>query len=121
MDKDDEAWLAAWLRLHRALQRLYEVLHARHRGNIEVDGLRGAYLEYRAAEAAWRQVREQSRGAPSWEATSLQQGPEDQSTTLSPESPEPTPQLRFVRWLVQTGRLSDDASSKPRRRRRPGR
>jgi len=92
MDEQDEQRLRAELRLHRARQHLYEVQRATMLGHVHEAPVREALATYRQAQADCLRVRH---------------------ATSDPATPPPgavpaTPRLRFVRWLVATGRLNED-------------
>ena len=102
--------IEAETKLSRALQRLHALRRAALYGNYDPVEFDRAVMSYREAEADVQSARE------AW--ANLKQGAAD---TLAPtavadraaeEEPEPepleiTPRLQFVKWLVETGRLSD--------------
>ncbi len=101
--------IEAETKLSRALQRLHALRRAALYGNYDPVEFDRAVMSYREAEADVQSARE------AW--ASLQQGAPDMLpaalATAEPQEeaePEPleiTPRLRFVKWLVETGRLTD--------------
>jgi hypothetical protein len=90
--------------LARALQRLHSLRRAALAGGYDPVEFDRALVAYRRAEREAVEAREALATShderPAW-AGSAPAAP-------APEAPfEPTPRMRFVRWLVETGRLSE--------------
>ncbi len=97
-------------KLSRALQRLHALRRAALYGNYDPVEFDRAVMSYREAESEVQQAREAwahlHQGAPQRQpaATAVaEREPEETSN----EPFEITPRLRFAKWLVETGRLSD--------------
>ena len=99
--------LDAETRLARALQRLHALRRAALTGTYDPAEFDQALAAYRRAEKEVLEAREawaRSQERPSEPAQARQEGQEEEQ----PAEPfEPTPRMHFVRWLVQSGRLSD--------------
>lgn len=100
-DPAERQLIDAETKLARALQRLSALRRAALYGSYDATEFDQAVMAYRAAEAevldarkAWAQRKE----AP---VATLSDEPEEI------EPLEPTPRLLFVKWLVQSGKLSD--------------
>lgn len=89
---DKQRLIDAESRLNQALQRLYALRRAALYGQYEPAEFDRAILAYREAEAEVVQARE------AYART------QDESPV---ESFKPTKRMKFARWLVDTGRLSD--------------
>ncbi len=96
--------LDAETRLARALQRLHALRRAALTGTYDPAEFDQALAAYRRAEKEVLEARE------AW-ARSQERQPEPAQARQEEEQPaepfEPTPRMRFVRWLVESGRLSD--------------
>jgi len=98
-------------KLSRALQRLHALRRAALYGNYDPVEFDRAVMAYREAEAEVQQAREAwahvHQGQPAAAASPVavaERAPQDDS----PSPPlEITPRMRFVKWLVETGRMSD--------------
>jgi hypothetical protein len=98
-------------KLSRALQRLHALRRAALYGNYDPVEFDRAVMAYREAEAEVQQAREAwahvHQGQPAATAAPVavaERAPQDDS----PSPPlEITPRMRFVKWLVETGRVSD--------------
>jgi hypothetical protein len=89
-------------RLTRALQRLHALRRAALAGGYDPLEFDRALAAYRRAEHEAMTAREASTGAAVPAARSG-----GATRKLEDEPFRPTPHMRFVRWLVQTGRLSE--------------
>jgi hypothetical protein len=90
--------------LARALQRLHSLRRAALAGGYDPIEFDRALVAYRRAEQealeareAWASVHDAADGAPRRE-------PDPASLE---DDFQPTPRMRFVRWLVENGRLSE--------------
>jgi hypothetical protein len=104
----------AEVRLERARRRLGAAQAAAYFGAGAPGALDAAMLAHRAAQAEAAAAR---AALGRWSG-----GARGPGAPSARPSEEPTPRLRFVRWLVQTGRLSDwgdpgDGRAASRRRR----
>jgi hypothetical protein len=98
-------------KLSRALQRLHALRRSALYGNYDAVEFDRAVMAYREAEAEVQQARD------AWahvhqDTSTLQPTPVAVAQPGLPAEapPEPlaiTPRLRFAKWLVETGRLSD--------------
>ena len=125
----------AELKLTRLMQRLHALRRAAAVGffdQVELDrtsaACRAADLEVRQARADWAQARA-NRGAAqtsppspprSWTADAHAAPHAGHATNLPSAPPEaapppfePTPYMRFMKWLVQSGRVSDGDQGDP--------
>ena len=94
-------------KLSRALQRLHALRRAALYGNYDPVEFDRAVMSYREAEAEVQQARE--AWAHVHQDSTVATTP-TLATAESESEPEPleiTPRLRFARWLVETGRLTD--------------
>jgi hypothetical protein len=88
-------------RLARTLQRLHTLRRAALAGGYDPVEFDRALVAYRRAEReAVAARREWARAHGAGVATA-------DAPPAEPEPFEPTPRMRFVRWLVQSGRLSE--------------
>ena len=112
--------IEAETKLSRALQRLHALRRAALYGNYDPVEFDRAVMSYREAESDVQSAREAwatlQGGAPDSQPATALAAPE----TVEEKEPEPleiTPRLRFVKWLVETGRLTDwpegSAENKP--------
>jgi hypothetical protein len=93
--------------VHRLRQLQFAALYGRYDA-VEFDRAVVAYREARAeardARNAWAEQSRQAAAGLAGDNAPAVAAP----AAPQPEPPfEPTPKMRFVRWLVQTGRLSD--------------
>ena len=100
-DPAERQLIDAETKLARALQRLSALRRAALYGSYDATEFDQAVMAYRAAEAevldarkAWAQRKEAPVATVSAEPETI-------------EPLEPTPRLLFVKWLVQSGKLSD--------------
>src|SRR5438105_8192242 len=98
-------------KLSRALQRLHALRRAALYGNYDPVEFDRAVMAYREAEAEVQQAREAwahvHQGKPAMQPSPVAVA-EHEPQEDPPNAPiEITPRLRFVKWLVDTGRLSD--------------
>jgi hypothetical protein len=89
-------------RLTRAIQRLHSLRRAVLAGGYDPLEFDRALVAYRRAEQEATSAREAMLNAAGMSAVALGAAPVAESVPL-----EPTSHMRFVRWLVQTGRLSE--------------
>ena len=91
-------------RLTRALQRLHALRRAALAGGYDPLEFDRALAAYRRAEHEAMTAREALTGAavPAARFRGARRKLEDEDEPF-----RPTPHMRFVRWLVQTGRLSE--------------
>jgi hypothetical protein len=106
-DDSERRLVDAESRLARALQRLHTLRRAALAGGYDPVEFDRALVAYRRAE------REAVAARQEW-ATA------HEAAVLTAEAPpadaepfEPTPRMRFVRWLVQSGRLSEWETGTP--------
>ena len=102
--------IEAETKLSRALQRLHALRRAALYGNYDPVEFDRAVMSYREAEADVQSAREAwaslQQGAPEALApAAVAERPSQEEA--EPEPLEITPRLRFAKWLVETGRLSD--------------
>ncbi len=92
--------------LARALQRLHSLRRAALAGGYDPVEFDRALVGYRRAEQEAREAREASAGVRDAE---LEAGHQPAPAPLSEATApfEPTPRMRFARWLVESGRLSE--------------
>jgi hypothetical protein len=116
-DESERRLVDAESRLARALQRLHTLRRAALAGGYDPVEFDRALVAYRRAE------REAVEARQEW-VTAHEAGVATAGTAgaypreAAPGPFEPTPRMRFVRWLVQTGRLSEwdvDAPARPPR------
>jgi hypothetical protein len=89
-------------RLARALQHLHALRRAALAGGYDPLEFDRALVAYRRAEHEAMSAREAVLNAAGISAVALGAAP------VAEEAPfKPTSHMRFVRWLVQTGRLSE--------------
>ena len=89
-------------RLTRALQRLHALRRAALAGGYDPLEFDRALVAYRRAEHEAMTAREALAGAAGPAPLPAGRAPEAGGSAV-----RPTPRMRFVRWLVQTGRLSE--------------
>jgi hypothetical protein len=89
-------------RLTRALQRLHALRRAALAGGYDPLEFDRALVAYRRAEQEAMSAREAVLNAAGISAVALGAAPVAEEATF-----QPTPRMHFVRWLVQTGRLSE--------------
>ena len=96
--------------LKQAMSRLAAVRRAALYGEHDADALDVAVLTCRDAQAKVREARLELERE--WSSALERPAPEPPSPASRPEPDDAplqiTPHLLFARWLVQTGRLSDD-------------
>jgi hypothetical protein len=92
-------------KLARALQRLHTLRRAALAGGYDPVEFDRALMAYRRAEQEALQAREAWTGDNEGDGAAVDRG----SAALEPkvEAFEPTPRMRFARWLVENGRLSE--------------
>ncbi len=98
--------------LKQAMSRLAAVRRAALYGEHDADALDIAVLTCREAQAKVREARLELERE--WSCALDRSAPEPSSTATRPgrddAPPEITPRLLFARWLVQTGRLTDEVT-----------
>lgn len=106
--------IEAETKLSRALQRLHALRRAALYGNYDPVEFDRAVMAYREAEAEVQQAREAwahaSQGAPLPAAPTIPVAEQPSAEAAEPVPDEPfviTPRLRFAKWLVENGRLTD--------------
>lgn len=109
--------------LKAAMARLADVRRAALRGDLDSEALDEAVLTCRAAQSKVRAAREAlerewmsalDRSVPAQDALepAAEGSIEVREAQAPPEPLEITPRLLFARWLVQTGRLTDDVTAR---------
>jgi hypothetical protein len=94
--------------LARALQRLHTLRRAALAGGYDPVEFDRALVAYRRAEREAVEAREALATAHSDGVASAGWTSPEPAQPAEPAEPfEPTPHMRFVRWLVETGRLSE--------------
>jgi hypothetical protein len=92
-------------KLARALQRLHTLRRAALAGGYDPVEFDRALMAYRRAEQEALQAREAWTGASDNGAVGALARPVPPDSQAEPF--QPTPYLRFIRWLVDNGRLSE--------------
>jgi hypothetical protein len=107
-DPAERQLIDAETKLARALQRLSALRRAALYGSYDATEFDQAVMAYRAAEAevldarkVWAQRKEQ----PSSGGFAASGIGADEPEEIEPL--EPTPRLLFIKWMVQSGKLSD--------------
>jgi hypothetical protein len=98
--------LEAEAKLSQAVERLHALRRAALYGSYDPLEFDRAVMAYREAEAEAQHARE---AWTQWEERASPAGGGMPVGRFAPESlaPEPTPRMRFVKWLVETGRLTE--------------
>jgi hypothetical protein len=98
-------------KLSQALQRLHALRRAALYGNYDPSEFDRAVMMYREAEMQVQHAREEwarTNGGPVELAAAGRSATAEPPPEEAPPEPfEPTPRMRFVKWLVETGRLTD--------------
>jgi hypothetical protein len=98
-------------KLSRALQRLHALRRAALYGNYDPVEFDRAVMAYREAEGEVQQAREAwahaHQGKPATQASLIALAQREAQENAPGQPLEITPRLRFARWLVENGRLSD--------------
>ncbi|HVG96000.1 MAG TPA: hypothetical protein VNK05_03820 [Chloroflexota bacterium] len=106
-DESERRLVDAESSLARALQRLHSLRRAALAGGYDPIEFDRALVAYRRAE------REAVAARQAW-ASAHEAGVLTATSPAAGEEPfEPTPRLRFVRWLVQSGRISEWETATP--------
>ncbi|MGH2352002.1 MAG: hypothetical protein ACRDI2_09935 [Chloroflexota bacterium] len=93
-------------RLAHALQRLHALRRAALAGGYDPVEFDQALMAYRRAEKEALEAREAwANAGPSHVEQAV--GVAEPAVEEPPAAFEPTPRMRFIRWMVETGRLSE--------------
>jgi hypothetical protein len=112
-DPIEQRLAEAEMAMARALQRLSALRRAAIYGSYDAAAFDQAVRQYRVAEGRVIDARREKSlrervGAVATVAEARPEAVEERPYVL-----EPTPRLLFIRWLVQTGRLSDWDDGRP--------
>ena len=94
-------------KLAQALQRLHTLRRTALAGGYDPVEFDQALMAYRRAEKEALEARQAWAGTPEAQRHETQAAELAQASQPDPGLTEPTPRMRFIRWLVETGRLSD--------------